>query len=71
MVMILAFSQGMGAPPTKVSVTHDLRICVNYVVRIFCKLCPGLVQRNGGRVTSTSEMWTRYPRSLETLDGYQ
>jgi hypothetical protein len=34
----------LGTPPLRESVTHVLRICVTYVVRIFCNLCPGLVQ---------------------------
>src|SRR3972149_3275693 len=36
---------GHGQPPSPGgSVTHVLRISVTYVLRLFCYLCPGLVQ---------------------------
>jgi len=43
----------MGAPPLGESVTHVLRICVTYVVRILCNLCPGLVQPHSVQITLT------------------
>ncbi len=52
--------QGMGTPPHRESVTHVLRICVTYVVRIFCYLCPGLVQFLGLSVVSPYLVKTEY-----------
>src|SRR3972149_9741546 len=40
--------QGIGGTSLQGSVTYVLRICVTDVLRRFCYLCPGMIQRRSG-----------------------